>query len=246
MRRFAFATLAVFAAPLAACGSVASAVAPPQLSPMGYPAALVPQQANVVQQDSRGEAPHPASANSLWRAGARAFFIDQRAAKVGDILTVLIEIDDSASTSNASTSSRTSGASLGIPNFLGLESSIGKFLPSPVDPKNLINSNSKDTNAGAGSITRQEKISLTVAAVVTQVLPNGNLVISGNQEVRTNNDLRHLSVDGIVRPEDITSANTIKHTQIASARIDYGGRGDQSQVQKTPAGQSLIERFSPF
>ena len=95
-------------------------------------------------------------------------------------------------------------------------------------------------------MVRQEKISLTIAAVVTQVLPNGNLVISGTQEVQTNNEIRHLSVDGIVRPEDITSANTIRHTQIASARILYTGRGDQTQVQKTPAGQSLLERLSPF
>jgi hypothetical protein len=95
-------------------------------------------------------------------------------------------------------------------------------------------------------VTRAEKINLTVAAVVTAVLPNGNMVIQGSQEVRTNNELRQLTVSGIVRPEDISAANTINHTQIAEARISYGGRGDVSRVQKTPVGQSLVEKFSPF
>ena len=95
-------------------------------------------------------------------------------------------------------------------------------------------------------MNRSEKVSLTIAAVVTDVLANGNLVIQGRQEVRTNREVRELTVAGIVRPEDISSANTIAHTQIAEARISYGGRGDISRVQSTPAAQSLVERFSPF
>jgi flagellar L-ring protein precursor FlgH len=232
--------------PLGACASVKEATSAPKLAPMSYPAALVPQQPLPISLTSRGPSSMPASANSLWRAGARTFFNDQRANRVGDILTVLITIDDSTQTSNTTASSRTSGANAGISNFFGLESSLGKLFPSGFDPSKAIGTNSALTNAGAGAITRKEKISLTVAAVVTQVLPNGNLVISGNQEVQTDNDIRQLTVDGIVRPEDITSANTINHTQIASARIEYGGRGDQSRVQKTPAGQALIEKFSPF
>jgi flagellar L-ring protein precursor FlgH len=231
--------------PLAACSSVKEAALGPQLAPMSYPAALIPTQPQM-NATANGMTPQPASANSLWRAGARAFFIDQRAARIGDILTVQIDIDDSATTSNNSSSSRSSTTAAGVSNFLGLESSLGKLFPAGFDPAKAVGANSDHSNAGAGAITRKEKISLTVAAVVTQVLPNGNLVISGIQEVRTNNEVRHLSVDGIVRPEDITSANTIKHTQIASARIDYGGRGDISRVQKTPAGQSLVEKFSPF
>ena len=230
--------------PLAACSTVTEAVRGPDLTPMGYPSALIPRD-QVVLASAR-ETPTPASANSLWRAGARAFFIDQRASKVGDIVTVQIDIDDSAKTTNSTSSSRTSGVKAGVPHFLGLESSLGKILPGGFDPANAVETNSNSTNAGAGAVNRAEKISLTIAAVVTSVLPNGNLVIQGTQEVRTNTEMRQLTVSGIVRPEDITSANTIKHTQIAEARISYGGRGDISRVQKTPAGQSLVERFTPF
>lgn len=239
--------LALLLAPLAACSSVKEAVRGPELTPVGYPSALVPQNQQVMPLASvREPYPQPASANSLWRSGARAFFIDQRAGRVGDILTVQIDIDDKAQTSNSTSSSRKSGTTAGAPHLLGLESSLGKVLPGGFDPAAAIETNSASSNAGAGTVSRSEKISLTIAAVVTTVLPNGNLVIQGTQEVRTNSELRQLTVAGIVRPEDISSANTIKHTQIAEARISYGGRGDISRVQKTPAGQALVERFSPF
>ncbi|KRB46627.1 MAG: flagellar basal body L-ring protein FlgH [Pseudomonadota bacterium] len=238
--------LAVLAlAPLAACSTVSEAVKGPELAPVGYPSALIAREQPTFVS-AREPAPQAASANSLWRNGARAFFIDQRANRVGDILTVQIDINDSAQTSNASNSSRTAGMSAGVDNFLGLESSLGRFFPGGFDPANAVNTNSQSTNAGSGAVTRSEKISLTIAAVVTNVLPNGNMVIQGSQEVRTNAELRQLTVAGIVRPEDISSSNVIKHTQIAEARISYGGRGDISRVQKTPAGQSLVERFQPF
>jgi flagellar L-ring protein precursor FlgH len=241
--RFAALAALIVLAPLGACSTVKEAVRGPELAPVGYPASLAPMDQKIIQQVN---APQPATANSLWRTGARTFFNDQRAQHIGDILTVLINIDDSAQTKNETTSSRTSGSNVGIPHLLGLESSLGKILPGGFDPTNAISTNSKTSNDGAGAVTRQEKISLTIAAVVSAVLPNGNLVIQGTQEVKTNTDLRQLTIAGIVRPEDISAANTILHTQIAEARINYGGRGDISRVQKTPAGQSLLERFSPF
>ena len=244
MRTAPIAAIALAALSLAACSTVSEAVHGPSLSPVGYPAPLVAQaqamQANPVSYNQ------PAGANSLWRAGARAFFIDQRASRVGDIVTVQINIDDQASTQNKTSSSRSSGMTAGVPHLLGLESTLGKILPGGFDPANALETNSTSSNAGSGQVNRSEKISLTIAAVVTGVLPNGNMVIQGVQEVRTNTDLRQLTVAGIVRPEDISSANTIRHTQIAEARISYGGRGDISRVQKTPAGQALVERFSPF
>jgi flagellar L-ring protein precursor FlgH len=240
--RFALLALAALA-PLAGCSSVSEAVRGPQLAPLGYPAALVPREQTII---APRETPPPASANSLWRNGARAFFADQRAARVGDILTVTVDIDEHAKTTNTTVAGRSSNMNAGVPHMFGLETSLGRMLPSAYDPSNMIATNTTTQANGQGSIDREEKISMTVAAVVTAVLPNGNMVIQGSQEVRTNANVRQLTISGIVRPEDISSANTIKHTQIAEARIDYSGRGDIDAVQKTPAGQALVERFWPF
>jgi flagellar L-ring protein precursor FlgH len=236
------------AAPLGACSSINEAVNGPKMAPMGYPSALIPQGQDVLPlaASSREPLPQPASANSLWRTGARAFFHDQRASRVGDILTVLININDAAKTSNATNAGRSSSNVAGLSNLFGLESSLGRILPNGFDPSKAIGTNTALTSSGSGGINRQEQISLTIAAVVTQVLPNGNLVIQGRQEVETNNDIRELTVAGIVRPEDITATNTILHTQMAEARINYGGRGDISSVQKTPGGTALLQRFLPF
>ena len=232
-------------APLAACSTVTEAVRGPELAPVGYPAPLVAREQPTFVS-AREPAPQPASANSLWRTGARAFFIDQRANRVGDILTVQIDINDSAQTSNASNSSRTAGMSSGVDNFLGLETSLGRFFPGAFDPSNAINTNSQSSNQGSGAVTRSERISLTIAAVVTNVLPNGNMVIQGTQEVRTNAELRQLTVAGIVRPEDIQSDNTIDSSKIAQARIAYGGRGQITDVQQPRYGQQVMDILLPF
>ena len=235
-----FAALAVSAAPLAACSTAIEAVKGPELAPIGYPAALVP-----VEQAYLPE-PTSASANSLWRTGARSFFGDQRARRVGDILTVAIDINDRAQTQNTTQRNRTNSASGGVTNFFGLENSLGRAFPGGFDPSNMVGMDGASKSTGTGTVNRAEKVSLTIAAVVTDVLANGNLVIQGRQEVRTNREVRELTVAGIVRPEDISSANAINHTQIAEARISYGGRGDVSRVQAPPVGQALAERFSPF
>lgn len=246
MRKAFLIALAV-AAPLAACSTVAETVRGPELAPIGYPAALVPvQQSYLAGPNSLRPEATPASANSLWRTGARTFFGDQRARHIGDILTVNINIDDRAQTQNSTQRSRSNDISGGVNNLFGLESSLGRLFPQAFDPANMVGMEGELNASGAGSVSRSERVSLTIAAVVTDVLANGNLVIQGRQEVRTNREVRELTVAGIVRPEDISSANTIAHTQIAEARISYGGRGDISRVQATPAAQSLVERFSPF
>ena len=231
---------------LGACSTAVEAVRGPELAPIGYPAALVPTSQVYLPSPEQQRAERAASANSLWRTGARTFFGDQRARRIGDIVTVSIDIDDRAQTQNSTVRSRTNEMSGGITNFFGLENSLGRAFPGGFDPANLVGLEGESSANGSGSVNRSEKVSLTIAAVVTDVLSNGNLVIQGRQEVRTNREVRELTVAGIVRPEDISSANTIAHTQIAEARISYGGRGDISRVQATPAAQSLVERFSPF
>ncbi|MGV9005167.1 MAG: flagellar basal body L-ring protein FlgH [Brevundimonas sp.] len=236
-------TITAAALTLGACSSAMEAVRGPELAPIGYPAALIPAQQTYLPAPQARQA---ASANSLWRTGARTFFGDQRARRIGDILTVTINIDDQAQTQNTTARSRTNDIAGGVSNLFGLENSIGRAFPGGFDPANMVGMAGSSNANGSGSVSRSEKVSLTIAAVVTDVLANGNLVIQGRQEVRTNREVRELTVAGIVRPEDISSANTIDHTQIAEARISYGGRGDISRVQATPAAQSLIERFSPF
>jgi len=193
-------------------------------------------------------APDPAvyQPNSLWRSGARAFFKDQRAAKIGDILTVSIDIEDKGKINNTTSRSRTGSEKADLTNLLGYEGQLSKFLPNSVDPASLSSLGSTSSMVGAGSVDRAEAITLTVAALVTQVLPNGNLVIQGRQEVRINNEVRDLYINGIVRPEDISNTNTIKHTQIAEARISYGGRGQLTDVQQARYGQQLYDIIFPF
>lgn len=229
-------------APLAACGTVSEAINGPTLTPMAYPTPLMPTAQAVIDPAAQ----RAASANSLWRVGARAFFHDQRASKVGDILTVQIEIKDNANLSNQTSTNRESEVGGGISNLLGLETSIAKALPGNYNTANLVNAGTNSSMAGSGSVNRSETLSMTVAAVVSSVLPNGNLVIQGRQEVRVNQELRELTVAGIVRPEDITATNTIRHSQIAEARVSYGGRGSVSRVQRVPVGQALVEQFTPF
>ena len=231
---------------LGACSTAVEAVRGPELAPIGYPAARVPTTQAYLPTPEQQRADRAASANSLWRTGARTFFGDQRARHVGDIVTVSIDIDDRAQTQNSTARSRTNEISGGVTNFFGLESSLGRAFPGGFDAANMVGLEGESSANGSGSVNRSERVSLTIAAVVTDVMVNGNLVIQGRQEVRTNREVRELTVAGIVRPEDISSANTIAHTQIAEARISYGGRGDISRVQATPAAQSLVERFSPF
>lgn len=245
MRVPAVSALALAVLSLGACSTVKEAVKGPELAPIGYPAALVPVSQPMMAAPAQIAAP-AAGANSLWRVGARTFFGDQRARNVGDIVTVQIDIDDRAQVQNSTSRSRSNEANAGVGNLFGLESSLGKVLPAGYDPAQAIGLSGDFKSDGSGTISRSEKVSLTIAAVVTAVLPNGNLVIQGRQEVKTNREVRELTVAGIVRPEDVTSANTIKHSQIAEARISYGGRGDVSRTQVPPAAQALAERFSPF
>jgi flagellar L-ring protein precursor FlgH len=184
--------------------------------------------------------------NSLWRPGSRSFFRDPRAAKTGDILTVNIDIGDQAKIANTTSRATSASEHAELPNFLGLESLLPGVLPDEVDPANLVNLGSDSSSSGTGSVDRSETINLTVAAVVVQVLPNGNLVIQGQQEVRVNNEVRVLLISGIVRPEDIASNNTIHHTQIAEARISYGGRGHITDVQQPRYGQQFFDIIWPF
>ena len=185
--------------------------------------------------------------NSLWRQGARAFFKDQRANRVGDILTVVIKIDDQASFNNETERRRENTEDSDLTNLFGLETQLEeRLLPESFNPASALSIGSTSKSKGTGTVDRKEELSLTVAAIVTQVLPNGNLVIQGRQEVRVNFEVRELLIAGVVRPEDITATNQILHTQIAEARISYGGRGQLTDVQQPRYGQQVLDILFPF
>lgn len=184
--------------------------------------------------------------SSLWRPGARAFLKDQRASNVGDVVTVVIDADDSAKLKNSSDRSRTASESAQASHVLGYEAKLGKFFPDSIDPSNLIDGSSDGSYDGKGNINRGEQVAMRIAATITQILPNGNLVLAGRQEMRVNYEVRDLQVAGVIRPSDITSLNTIRWDQIAEARIAYGGRGQVSDVQQPRYGQQIFDILFPF
>ncbi|MHA1539724.1 MAG: flagellar basal body L-ring protein FlgH [Alphaproteobacteria bacterium] len=184
--------------------------------------------------------------NSLWQAGSRSFFKDQRAAQVGDILTVIINIDDSAAMKNTSARSRKNKEGAGFSNALGLERIVNRILPGDDGSQNLAALESETSNKGSGEIDREEEIKLRVAALITQVLPNGNMVLHGKQETRVNFEVRELQVAGIIRPQDINFDNTVQYDKIAEARISYGGKGHISDVQQPRLGSQVLDIILPF
>lgn len=191
--------------------------------------------------------------NSLWRAGARAFFKDHRAKEVGDIVTVKMELSDKASLSNTTEREREDSEDTDVNDLLGLELEFEKVLPQGIagavgagGDGQIVNFATAHETKGEGSIERSETINLTFAAVVTQILPNGSLVIVGRQEVRVNAELRELMVTGVIRPSDIDSDNSISHEKIAEMRVAYGGRGTLSQLQQSRWGMEVWDILFPF
>lgn len=184
--------------------------------------------------------------NSLWQAGTRAFFKDQRASQVGDILTVQIDISDQAQLANETQRARTNAENSGIPHLFGFETQIQKILPHAADPTNLLTANSTSSSDGKASIARTDQVKVNVAALVTQVLPNGDLVIDGHQEMRVNYEVRDLQITGVIRQQDISATNTIPLEKIAEARVSYGGRGQLMDVQQPRYGQQFFDIIAPF
>ncbi len=216
----------------------------PALSETGNPAALYGARTlSMPMPDLEDQRTHP---NSLWRAGARSFFKDQRARQRGDIVTVVIDIDDRARLNNSTERTRANGETAELPAFGGFEQLLVDLLPDGADASQLVDMSSGSTSRGQGSVDRRESVELTVAAIVTDVLPNGNLVIAGKQEVRVNYEVRELTVTGVIRPEDIANSNRINHDQIAEARISYGGRGQLTDVQQPRYGQQIYDILFPF
>ena len=234
-----FASLLLLGAALSACSAVERVQRigeDPKLAAVGSP----------VGHDIVAEIPRPAPIthidNSLWQTGAKSFFNDPRASRIGDVITVNVTVADTAKLQNSTSRSRTNSEDANLTNFFGVET----VLPSAMTPGSLVKMGSDNSNVGTGAVTRSESINMTLAALVAQVLPNGNMVIDGHQQVRVNGELRDMRVAGIVRREDITQDNTVQLSQIAEARISYGGKGVVSDVQQPRYGSQLLDIIMPW
>lgn len=220
---------------LAACATRPEEIGrEPVMTPIGSGIPVAREPIPQVFKSTAGSAP-----NSTWSNASADLFTSPRARQVGDVVTVNIQIDDKAEFDNASDRSRSSSLSSGLGyafNFKGWQA----------DGSADIGLDSNSSSRGKGTIDRSEKLRLSVAAVVTEVLPNGNVIISGSQEVRVNYELRVLNIAGIVRPRDISPRNTISYDKIAEARVSYGGRGRLMEVQQPAYGQQIYDAVTPF
>ena len=234
---------------LAACnGQLDSIGRPPPMTPPGAQAPVI--EPPVPQRTALRPPAAPASnvmqTGSLWQSGPKSLFGDRRARQVGDILTVMIEISDEAEISNTTSRSRSGSDSVEVTAAFGATGIADTILPGSDALNPGIDAQGSSNSTGNGAISREEEITLRLAATVVNVLPNGHMVIRGSQEVRVNFELRDLQIAGIVRPEDISRQNVITYDKIADARIAYGGRGQLSDVQQPRYGQQIVDLISPF
>ncbi len=183
---------------------------------------------------------------SLWSGNRESLLGDRRAMQRGDILTVVIEINDSASISNKTGRTRSGREEMGISGLLGLPQRINKGLPEGASMDDAINTNSDSNYTGNGTVARKEQLKLRVSVTVIDRMPNGILRIEGSQEIRVNNELRELLVSGYARPTDISRQNEITYDKISGARISYGGRGQITDVQQPRYGQQIADILLPF
>ena len=218
----------------------------PELTPIAASADRTAMVTYGLPQSVRPAPSFPGATASLWTGDRGSLLGERRAMQRGDILTVVIEIDDQAEISNSTDRSRSASQDLGVPQLFGVPQRIDRALPEGASLGSAVSVNSNSSSNGDGSVRRNEKLTLRVAATIIDVLPNGVLSVAGQQEVRVNFEVRELLVSGFVRPNDITRQNEITYDKIASARISYGGRGQITDVQQPRYGQQALETILPF
>lgn len=239
-----FVSIIGITASLAACARFDHIGKPPTFSP-----AVATEEHNAMLSPGlplRVDAQGPTEAASLWSGARQSLLGDRRAIQQGDILTVVIEIDEEAEISNATDRSRSGSESMSVPGLFGIPQRIDEQLPDGASTAEAVSVDSRSSSSGDGSVKRNEKLTLRVAATIVNVLPNGVLAISGSQELRVNFEMRELLVSGYVRPEDISRKNEITYDKIATARVSYGGRGQITDVQQPRLGQQVLDVVLPF
>lgn len=188
----------------------------------------------------------PIQMNSLWQNGSRAFFKDQRASRVGDVITVDIKFTNKTNVDDKLEASRTLTQTTPINNFFGYEKYAKKIFPKAVDPKHMTNLGADTDLKTKGTRERTDEMDIKIAATIIQILPNGNMVIQGHREVRISGEVRTIELKGIIRREDIIAGNRIKYAKIAEARLSDVSRGEISDLNSTPWGQEILNKILPF
>lgn len=239
MRKIILLTLA-----LTACGRLDQVGRAPEFSPLEGSNQHHAMYSSPLPEDVAPDG--PADASSLWTAGRTSLFGDRRAVRRGDILTVVIEIDEKAEISNSTGRKQSGSEKMGLPSLFGIPQRIDRDMPEGSNMASAVDATSSSTFSGNGSVARNEKLTLRVAATVVEELPNGVLRIEGQQEVRVNFEMREMIVAGYVRPIDISRQNEITYDKIAGARISYGGRGQITDVQQPRYGQQIADILLPF
>ena len=240
-------TLAILVAGLAflaGCSSQDHFGKPPSLTPVDNSAEQYAMKTPPLPQTT--QVTRNTDSASLWSRSRQSLLGDRRAMQRGDILTVVIELDENASIDNQTDRSRSASQGMTVPQLFGIPQRIDEVLPDGASMANAVELGSTSSASGDGSVTRSEKLELKVAATIVDVMPNGVLSIQGSQELRVNYELRELLISGFVRPEDISRQNSISIEKIASARVSYGGRGQISDMQQPRYGQQVLETVLPF
>ena len=228
---------------LAACGDLNRVGRAPEFSPMQNSYEHSAMYSDLpVSTDESG----PTDQSSLWTSQRSSLLGDHRAQRRGDILTVVVEIDDQAQFSDTTGRSRSGAENMGMPSLFGIPQRLDAVLPPGASSGSLVSTSSSSTFSGNGSIARNEKVTLRLAVTVVEELPNGVLRIEGQQEVRVNSELRQLLISGYVRPDDISRQNEITYDKIAEAQISYGGRGLLTDAQQPRYGQQIVDQLAPF
>ena len=228
---------------LAACGDLNRVGRAPEFSPMQNSYEHSAMYSDLpVSTDESG----PTDQSSLWTSQRSSLLGDHRAQRRGDILTVVVEIDDQAQFSDTTGRSRSGSENMGMPSLFGIPQRLDAILPDGAGSSSLVSTSSSSTFSGNGSIARNEKVTLRLAVTVVEELPNGVLRIEGQQEVRVNSELRQLLISGYVRPDDISRQNEITYDKIAEAQISYGGRGLLTDAQQPRYGQQIVDQLAPF
>lgn len=242
---------------LGACDTLDHIQKPPNMTAPGSPGQIPGDPESPLAAASQASAlpQEPSLAGSLWRPGSRSFFREQRARAVGDLLTVDVELDESAQLDNSTQLQRDSNQNLHLPMLFGLQGALARIVGKPIGAATGSTTNPLDpaidvsggsVSNGQGQIKRQEKIKFAVSSTVLRMLPNGNFVIAGTQEIRVNDELREIQIRGIIRPMDVTPLNRISWDKVAEARIIYGGRGTSSDFQRPRWGQQILDRVTPY